>query len=216
VFDLYDQNGTYLRTVRSPQNLKAPNGQTFGDASAPPLADLNAAGVYPVRDPGKPDQTWQRVTGATREIVDGYSVWSYQTEPLALDDAKAKLRAEVKAARDRALYGGYAWERAPGVVHIVQTDDVSQARLNAAYAMARDGHIPAEGMPWRLLDNTVVTLTASETQALATAVAAHVSACFAIQAQKEADLATLADLDTCQAYDPAAGFPEPPQVEAAA
>lgn len=100
MFDLYDDQGRYLRTVRSGRNLKAPNGTTVTDATAVPVPVLNAAGVYPVRDPGKPDQAWQQVMGATREIVDGYSVWSYQVAPLPAEERAARLQARGDAAMD--------------------------------------------------------------------------------------------------------------------
>jgi len=147
MFDLYDAQGTWLRTARSGRNLRAPDGTTITDASALPVAILNAAGVYPVADPGRPDDRWQAVTGPTRRIIDGRSVWRWQTGALAAADYAARLeslRAEALTAVDaaaEAARGAYLTEGAGQAMTYLR----KEARAREAQARIDAGTPPSAG-----------------------------------------------------------------------
>lgn len=195
-----------VRIATSGRNLVTAAGETISDASRLSRADLLAKGVIPITDPGQPDQTWQRVVGDGREVIEWpNATLDYDTEPLSLAEAKAKRRAEIKAARDASALGGVAWERAPGEVYVVDTDNVAQARLTAAVVMQAD-------TIWRMADNRMVSLTAAEVQAMAIAAGLHVQAQFAAQAEREAALDACETLDEVIAFDPGEGFTAAPDL----
>lgn len=105
--------------------------------------------------------------------------------------------AEVKANRDAALAAGIT---VGGVA--VQTDDLSQQRiLGAAVAAMLD---PNMTVNWKAAAGQFVTLNAPTILALASAVRAHVQACFDREAALMAELASATDP---AAVDVASGWP---------
>ncbi len=80
----------------------------------------------------------------------------------------------------------------------VATDRASQALITGAWATTQIN--PAATIQWKGADGTFVTLDAKAITGLASAVTAHVQACFAAEAQVGADIAsgkvkTTADVD---------------------
>jgi len=107
--------------------------------------------------------------------------------------AAPPVDAAALAARRWAVEtGGTLWEGWP-----VHTDRDSQAKLGNAYSLARDGHWP-EGAGWKFADGEYRPLTAEQVASLALHVASFVAACFAVEAQKAAELAAggAPDLDS--------------------
>ena len=83
--------------------------------------------------------------------------------------------------RYQAEVGGTVWNGWP-----ISTDRDSQAKLNAAYVMARDGHWPT-GAGWKFGDGAYRSLTVGQVQEMALTVSAHVQACFSHEAALLAD-----------------------------
>jgi len=216
MFDIYDENGTFQRFTKAGVALRGIDGKLFANASAQPVAVLNAHGIYPVNDPGKPSQEWQVVTGMKRTIntETGNSDWSYQVTPLSLNAGKDKLRAKVKAYRDTAMFGGYHWQNTAGDSFVIDTDNVSQARLNGYYNLALAGRIE-NGSVWRTKDNSTPILTSDEIIDLAIKIGEFVGTCYNVQAGLEASIDALDDLDACKAFDCAEGFPAVPVMPSA-
>lgn len=102
--------------------------------------------------------------------------------------------ADIAARRYRAEVAGTTCNGWP-----IHTDRESQAKITAAYALARDGHWPP-GSGWKFVDGWRV-LAADQIIAAALAVTAHVQACFAVEAQK------VAALQAGQPVDLDAGWP---------
>lgn len=207
----------FIRTVVSGRNLKAPNGETFTNASLLPRERLNAAGVFPVEDVSRPDTAWANVVGTPTHEIDherGLSVITYNTQPITVEEARRRMREKIKQARDEALFGGYLWIRNETESYVVETDNISQQRLSAAYNAARDGHAAA-GMAWRMKDNSTVHLDSTELMHVALAVLGHVSTCYAVQAAREQELKTLSasDLEEYKTFDPKKDFPEVPMID---
>lgn len=95
---------------------------------------------------------------------------------------RSALRARIAARRDAAMKAGISIDGMP-----VATDDVSQGRLaGAALAAVLD---PAYSVRWKGRDGAFITLGGQELIGIASAVRAHVQACY----DHEADL--LAALD---------------------
>lgn len=108
-------------------------------------------------------------------------------------EAAAAQRVAIKARRDVAIASGIA---VGGVT--VATDDKSQSRImGAAVAAMLDSDYTVQ---WKT-ENGFVTLTAPQVIGLATAIRAHVQACF----DREAEL--LAALDAGEAVDIDTGWP---------
>lgn len=89
--------------------------------------------------------------------------------------------AAIASRRWKAEIGGIVWNGWP-----VATDRDSQAKINAAYVMARDGYWP-DGAGWKFADSVFRVLTGDQVVAMALAVAAHVQMVFAREAALMAD-----------------------------
>lgn len=108
-------------------------------------------------------------------------------------EAAAAQRAAIKARRDQAIASGIT---VGGVT--VATDDQSQSRvMGAAVAAMLD---PNYTVQWKTASG-FVTLSAPEVIGLATAIRAHVQACF------DREAALLAALDAGEAVDIDTGWP---------
>lgn len=101
--------------------------------------------------------------------------------------AAGRRAAAIAERRYLAEIGGAVWSGWP-----VATDRDSQAKINAAYALARDGYWQT-GAGWKYADGVYRALTAEQVIAMALAVSAHVQACFAHEAVLMADPS--ADID---------------------
>lgn len=87
--------------------------------------------------------------------------------------------ADIAARRYQAEIAGTTFSGWP-----IHTDRESQAKITAAYTLARDGYWQ-EGSGWKFVDGWRV-LTAEQIIGAALSVTAHVQMCFAIEAQKVA------------------------------
>jgi len=176
-----------------------PEGVTY-------LADWHKStipGLVPVTMADRPDETPTAytlsgeprggviVTGWRVELIDGTptQVWETEARPaLSADEAAALRPGQIAARRWAAETGGIVWQGWP-----VATDRESQAKISAAYALARDGLWP-DGGGWKGADGLWHPLGADQIIALSLAVAAHVQACFSHEAALLADPAD--DIET--------------------
>lgn len=108
--------------------------------------------------------------------------------------AAADLRERIKARRDEAMNAGISIGGMP-----VATDDTSQNRLSGAALSAFMD--PAYSLRWKTSDGSFIDLDAAQVIAIATAVRAHVQACFS----HEADLLAAINADGSPDID--AGWP---------
>lgn len=96
--------------------------------------------------------------------------------PLA--DRKKRLWESVKQTREVKIGGGV---NVPGI-GLFQTDDRSRDNIAGAATaslIAQAANAPFS-LQWTLADNTVVTLSAAQVQAVGMAVMSHVAACHAV------------------------------------
>lgn len=80
--------------------------------------------------------------------------------PVTLAVARAQTWQRIKAARDAAEFGPFVWDG-----HIFDGDAISLSRLSQALEAARDAKFTGDAgfsQPWKLADNTWVTLTADQ------------------------------------------------------
>lgn len=84
---------------------------------------------------------------------------------------QADALAQLKQRRDKAVFAGIVINGMP-----VATDEVSQSRITGAALQAVVD--PAVIINWKAGPRTFVTLTAPQILGIATAVRAHVQACF--------------------------------------
>jgi hypothetical protein len=145
-------------------------------------AELRAAGLFglPLSWSSDGSIAWgDGITDSQRTAVEAV---------LAAHNPATPDPTRIAARRYKAEVGGIIWSGWP-----VATDRDSQAKINAAYVMAKDGHWPARA-GWKFADDVYRPLTAEQVQEMALAVAAHVQTCFAVEAAKLADPAS--DIET--------------------
>lgn len=111
-------------------------------------------------------------------------------------DARARLRARIKARRNMAIAAGTTVGGTP-----VQTDDLSQQHITGAVQAAMLD--ATTEVRWKVGDGQFLTLDAPSIIVIGQAVRAHVQACF----DREADL--LALIDAGEAPDIDTGWPQP-------
>jgi hypothetical protein len=145
------------------------------------LAKFNHAPLVH-RDPPAGDKVTRL---SVAEKVDGQYYPTFLAEAFTLDEK----RALIPARRDLAIYAGITVNNLP-----IDTDEVTQGRLAGAalQAVIDDTYT----VQWKV-SGQPVTLTAQEIIGVATAVRAHVQACF----DREAELMLMedpsnADIDT--------------------
>jgi hypothetical protein len=95
--------------------------------------------------------------------------------------ARARLKAHAGEKRFATETGGIT---ANGIS--IPTDRMTQAQLTGAYNYLQV--VPSATINWKLADGTFVNLNAAAITAIATAVAAHVQACFAAEASLAAGI----------------------------
>lgn len=104
------------------------------------------------------------------------------------------LRTEVKNKRNQVRDAGIAFG-----AYVVQTDTASKDNIDAEVSgLEKSGDVSTV---WRMLDNSMVVITAAEFTAMALSVRAHWKACFARQAELEAALDIAADPTTVPIND---------------
>ena len=120
----------------------------------------------------------------------------------SLEAARGLLLAQAKARRDRGIAGGFTWSG-----HTFDSDLVAQQRISGLAMLASSPGYPAEGIAWRLADNSWVTLDSSDALAVFAAGAAHVQAWFAAFAAHETAINELETAQQADEYDLTAGWP---------
>ena len=89
-------------------------------------------------------------------------------DPRTLEEHKTAQWALIKAARNEAEFGGFAWDGS-----IFDSDQVSQARIQGAVLLATNN--PNFVVDWTLADNTVRSLTTDDLNAISQALGEHVA-----------------------------------------
>jgi len=115
------------------------------------------------------------------------------TTGLAFDTKEVAL-ARLAAYRYQRETAGIPFTTAAATRHRVATDRDSQAKINAAYTMARDGLLP-QGLVWKMADGSFPHLTAADVTAMALEVAGHVAGCFAREAELAPQVAAAPNTD---------------------
>ncbi len=185
-----------------------PAGATLPRDAGARDAFYAARGFAPVRRTTAPDHdavTERAVEGTPAQADDGtwHQTWTVEDRPL--EEARARVLADLADRRWRVETGGIAWTDSSGNTHSVPTD--RDGRPDAReYVKARDGLRP-DGAGQKMADGAWVAVSNSDMQALARAVMDHVQAAFdnegALADQARA-AASVADL---KAIDRAAGWP---------
>lgn len=94
-----------------------------------------------------------------------------------LDAVKADKWTELKAARDVAEFGGFAWDGST-----FDSDAISQSRIQGAAQLATLAMLASEGfsIDWTCADNSVRTLSGADMIAVGTAMGTHIGTVHAI------------------------------------
>ena len=142
-----------------------------------------------------PDR-WHRIVSSRPVIfrATGTCRTEYTLEPLPLDDAKELARRLIRQARDAALHTGVPWGG-----DVVQTDEVSLARINAQMVAFQAG-LERGLVGWRMASDTVMQFTAFDFEEMARAVYRHVQGCYALQAEREAAIADATSTEAVEQY----------------
>lgn len=121
---------------------------------------------------GYPDAVEAWAVGADGPMAGGLLV----KEARPLDTLKAAWRLRITAERDRAIAGG-----ADTPSGRVDTDEVSIRNILGAYQSAVAALMAGEpiALNWRMADNSLVALAASDVIAVGNAVMAHTQAAYA-------------------------------------
>lgn len=121
-------------------------------------------------------------------------------EVATLDAQKARVKARVKMNRDRAEWAGV--ETPHG--HI-DSDPDAQRKIAGAVQMFMLAGSP-ETVDWRMQDNTIVTLDATEMSAIGLLVGQHVSACQARKNELDAQVDAAATEEELSAINVETGW----------
>lgn len=90
-------------------------------------------------------------------------------DPRTLEDLKVQQWLTIKAARDEAEFGGFAWDGS-----VFDSDPQSQSRIQGGVQLATMAAEQPFSIDWTLADNTVRTLSAPDMIAVGVALGAHV------------------------------------------
>lgn len=121
-----------------------------------------------------------------------------------LDPRRQRAWAAVKAARDRAEWGG-----CDTPLGRVDTDPDSQRKISGAVQMAMIAQAAGEpfALDWTMRDNAVVAHDAGAMIALGVAVGFHVAACHAVATAKRVKIGDAASVEQIEAVDVEGGWP---------
>lgn len=104
-------------------------------------------------------------------------------DPRSVQELRLEKRAEIKAAREAAEYGGFVWDGST-----FDSDMASQMKIQGQVLAV--SVLGPSSRDWTLADNSVRTLSAADLMAVGGAMAAHIGTVFshgqALQAQVEA------------------------------
>lgn len=134
-------------------------------------------------------------------FIDGQWVQQWNVQPIAVEDAKARLRDAATAKRWAVETGGITLAGGLSVLTGIEDQD----RINAAitnmerYELEEIDFKAASG--W-------VTLTLAELRDIGREIALHVQACFSAERAHHEAIELLAAIDDAENYDVDAGWPD--------
>lgn len=202
-----------LNRYENGNSFTATTGRNFSDATKHSVATLLEHYVKPITQTPRPSSEWQDVSSQPEVLIEGEGAaqtakLTWPTAPISLDQAKAKLRAKVKACKFARMDAGI--EFAVGeTIYLVQTDADSRSLIDSTFALAVNGYLP-DGRGWRMGDNSYPTLTQQQLIDMALAVGALVGGCYDVQSELETAIDALADIEACMAFDCSSAFPAAP------
>lgn len=121
----------------------------------------------------------------------------------AIAEVRTDLLVRLRDKRDALLFGGLTWDGS-----VFDSDaEVSQPRLLGAFTTVIAGGWPAEGVAWRLKDNTWRVLSAADVQNLWAAFQTRMLSLFGAFAAHEAAVNAETDISVLRNYDTEAGWP---------
>ena len=123
--------------------------------------------------------------------------------PSALDDLKARKKADIDAARDRARYSGITYN---GVRF--DSDMVSTSNITGWTTAVAAGIPLPPGFTWRSKDNQDIQFNEADVLALAALAVNKVTACYNRAWQLKEQVSALNDYESIINYDITTGWPE--------
>lgn len=130
-------------------------------------------------------------------------VWTYQDVPageVPSDPEYQPTLSDVKGMKLTAIQAGKNKARDGGFVHDgVRYDSDAEARLAYLELSTKLSQDPAYSTPWKASAGVWVTMNAALFAALQPAYEAHISACFAWQAAREAEVAAAQTVEAVRA-----------------
>ncbi|MCZ4281697.1 DUF4376 domain-containing protein [Kiloniella laminariae] len=181
--------------------------------------------LVPVIDVPEPDQEWDNVVDSGIELVvenngselsDITATQVYNTAPISLAEAQAKVMAKVKSRRDAiADDGDFEWSL-EGVTYRLQGTSSSVAQMERSRDLLNEmiaRGIAAEEakQPWRTWDNGwTPPLTPDQINDMAYTKGLQGISCWQRYAALEQEIAAAADLAAVMAIDITTGWPELP------
>lgn len=121
----------------------------------------------------------------------------------AIAEVRTNLLVRLRDKRDALLFGGLTWDGS-----VFDTDpQISQPRLLGAFTTTIAGGWPAEGVEWRLKDNTWRVLSAADVQSLWATFQTRMLSLFGAFAAHEAAVNAETDISVLRNYDTEAGWP---------
>lgn len=189
----------------SNHNVVGEDGVTVADVSALSEEERIALRIYPLELPTPVGDELVRVspdfvlefdneTGVVRQTPD--------TRGKTLDEALTHVKTRIKRHRDIIMHAGITVSGDP-----VQTTEMSINRLGPIPGLVATGAFPAEGIDWRLADNTVKTFDAAGMMAIVGAVQVHIQTCYAVQKAHEDALDALGSVAEVISYEFNTGWP---------
>tara|TARA_R110000824_G_C15215852_1_gene677126 strand:+ start:2856 stop:3524 length:669 start_codon:yes stop_codon:yes gene_type:complete len=213
-YAIFNQDWT-LNRYETGVSFVATTERPFTDATKHSVAFLLEHYVKPITQTSKPPSEWQDVGNRPNVLLEGEGTeqtlkLAWETAPISLDQAKAKLERKVKAHKFRRMAGGIKFD-VNGTVYVVQTDTESLALIDNVYELARS-NLLENGQVVRMLDNTSPLLTQQQIIDLKLAISAMLCACTDAQTEREYAIDALPDdLQAHMDFDVTAGFPAFPE-----
>ncbi len=219
LYQITDENLNPLRVAKSPRGLVAYNGIRIDNATSMSVDELADLYIFVIQDHGRPDTSWQSITGNT-VVIEGEAnaprdvvcTLEYQVEDISLEAAKEKLSLKLKNYALVVKDGGYNWARTPEETFIVDSDLESRVNLVGIDNMAKSGDLGA-GIKFTMADDSEPELTPVELMDLTKSVGVFVVTVHGIKKATLRAINALADLDACKAFDVKAGFPDIPIID---
>lgn len=224
MYQVTDKQLNPLRLVRSPINIITHDNIRIDNATAWPVDTLKSMYVFPVTDPGKPDQTWQTVIGPQTIKLEGQAnkplevtaTIDYQVEPLSVEAGRSLLMSQIKNKRsDIEARGSFIWSL-DGQDYLIQGDSSSVTQMERTRDLLNEminNGVPVGQavMKWRTADNQYTPpLTPSQINTMAYAKGLQGIAGWQKYAALEEEIDLAEDLPALQDIDINLGWPDVP------